>query len=104
MAAFAIFKSVKSGAIDAKYLEFAEKMKKGALTKVDEYGYVQDAAGSPYFNAPGTSTEAQAFLLMMLAAEEKLAGQQIETLKNTTIRCESSINRIILLKIITFVS
>ena len=69
MAAFAIFKSVKTGAIDAKYLEFARKMKEGALAKVDEYGYVQGAAGSPYFNSPGTSTEAQAFLLMMLVAE-----------------------------------
>jgi len=69
MTAFAIFKSVKTGAIDAKYLVFARKMKNGAMAKVDEYGYVQDAAGSPYFNSPGTSTEAQAFLLMMLAAE-----------------------------------
>ena len=72
MAAFAIFKSVKSGAIDAKHLAFAQKMKTGTLAKVDEYGYVQGAAGSPYFNSPGTSSEAQAFLLMMLAAEEKL--------------------------------
>jgi len=71
MTAFAIFKSIKIGAIDKKYLPFAEKMKKGALAKVDEFGYVQDAAGSPYFNSPGTSTEAQAFLLMMLATEEK---------------------------------
>ena len=69
MAAFAIFKSIKTGAIDAKYLEFARKMKEGALTKTDKFGYVQGAAGSPNFNSPGTSTEAQAFLLMMLAAE-----------------------------------
>ena len=74
MAAFAIFKGVKNGAIDSKYLVFAKKMKEGALSKVDEYGYVRDAAGSPYFNSPGTSTEAQAFLLMMLAAEQKLVG------------------------------
>ena len=71
MAAFAVFKSVKTGAIDKKYMEFAKKMKEGALSKVDEFGYVQGAAGSPFFNSPGTSTEAQAFLLMMLAAEEK---------------------------------
>ena len=73
MAAFAIFKGIKTGAIDTKYLEFARKMKDGALAKVDEYGYVREAAGSPYFNSPGTSTEAQAFLLMMLAEEQKLA-------------------------------
>jgi len=74
MAAFAVFKSVKNQAIDTKQLEFAKKMKEGALTKVDEYGYVQGAAGSPFFNSPGTSTEAQAFLLMMLSAEQKLIG------------------------------
>jgi len=68
MAAFAIFKAVKNNAIDAKYIAFAEKMKASALAKVDEYGYVQGAAGSPNFNSPGTSAEAQAFLLMMLAA------------------------------------
>jgi len=71
MTAFAIFKGVKTGAIDKKYLEFARKMQAGALAKVDESGYVQGAAGSPYFNSQGTSTEAQSFLLMMLAAEEK---------------------------------
>ena len=70
MAAFAIFKSVKTGAIDPKYLEFAKKMKEGALAKVDEFGYVQGAAGSPFFNSPGTSTEAQAFFLMMLAIDD----------------------------------
>ena len=72
MTAFAIFKSIKTGAIDQRYLALAKKMKEGALAKVDEYGYVQGAAGSPYFNSPGTSTEAQAFLLMMLAAEKNI--------------------------------
>jgi len=71
MAAFAIYKSIKNGAIDSKYLDFANKMRDGALAKIDEFGYVQGAAGSPYFNSPGTSTEAQAFLLMMLAEEQK---------------------------------
>jgi rhamnogalacturonyl hydrolase YesR len=73
MVAFAIFKGVKCGAIDTKYLEFAKKMKNGAFAKIDGLGYVQDAAGAPHFDKPGVSTEAQAFLLMMLAAEQKLA-------------------------------
>jgi rhamnogalacturonyl hydrolase YesR len=72
MAAFAIYKAVKNGAIDSSYLGIAKKMQQGATSKVDESGYVQDAAGSPAFNAPGTSTEAQAFLLMMYAAEAKI--------------------------------
>jgi len=72
MTAFSIFKGVKTGAIDKKYISFANKLKEGALKKADESRYVRDAAGSPYFNSPGTSTEAQAFLLMMPAAEDKL--------------------------------
>ncbi len=73
MAAFAIYKAVKNGAIDSSYLQAAKKMQQGALSKVDQFGYVQGAAGSPMFNAPGTSTEAQAFLLMMTAAEAKIS-------------------------------
>ena len=69
MAAFAIYKAVKNKAIAPSYLKAAKQMQNGALSKVDEFGYVQGAAGSPTFNAPGTSTEAQAFHLMMLAAE-----------------------------------
>jgi hypothetical protein len=36
---------------------------------VDDYGYIRDASGSPFFNSPGTSAEAQAFHVMMMAAE-----------------------------------
>ncbi|MDH6305165.1 unsaturated rhamnogalacturonyl hydrolase [Parabacteroides sp. PF5-5] len=72
MTAFAIYKAVKNGAIDSSYLQAAKQMQQGALSKVDQYGYVQGAAGSPMFNSPGTSTEAQAFLLMMVAAESNV--------------------------------
>jgi Predicted unsaturated glucuronyl hydrolase involved in regulation of bacterial surface properties, and related proteins len=72
MAAFAIYKAVKNKAINPDYLQAARKMQEGALSKIDQFGYVQDVAGSPMFNAPGTSTEAQAFFLMMIAAENKI--------------------------------
>ena len=71
MAAFGIYKGVRLGALDAKYRSYADKMKVGAITKIDQFGYVQDACGSPTFNRPGTSTEAQAFFLMMEAESRK---------------------------------
>ncbi|WP_163175208.1 glycoside hydrolase family 88 protein [Bacteroides sp. 51] len=73
MASFAIYKAVRNKAIDPGYLKIARKMQKGALSKVDQFGYVQGAAGSPMFNAPGVSSEAQAFLLMMIAEENKIS-------------------------------
>ena len=71
MAAFGIYKGVRIGALDAKYRSFADKMKAGAISKIDKFGYVQDACGSPTFSKPGTSTEAQAFFLMMEAENRK---------------------------------
>ena len=72
MTAFGIYKGVRLGTLDTKYRSYADKMKAGAISKIDKYGYVQDACGSPSFNKPGTSTEAQAFFLMMEAENLKL--------------------------------
>jgi hypothetical protein len=40
---------------------------------MDADGYVQGARGAPNFDRPGTSTEAQAFCIMMEAAGSKLS-------------------------------
>ncbi|MHC4742941.1 MAG: glycoside hydrolase family 88 protein [Planctomycetota bacterium] len=72
MLAYAIYKGLASTWLPKNYLDAAEKMRKGARTKVDRNGVVQDACGSPTFSKPGTSTEAQAFFLMMEAARAKL--------------------------------
>ncbi|MFC1653205.1 glycoside hydrolase family 88 protein [Planctomycetota bacterium] len=74
MLAFTIYKSVKSGWLDRSYLAAAEKMRAAAHANVDEYGLMQSASGAPRFNKPGTSTEGQAFFLMMEAAYQKLHG------------------------------
>ena len=74
MLAYSIYKGVKSGWLKDSYLKSADKMRAGAHSKVDEYGVVQGACGSPLFDRSGTSTEAQAFLLMMEAAYSRLAG------------------------------
>ena len=67
MAAFGIYKGIRLGALETGYLSQANKMRAAATSKIDKYGYVQDACGSPHFKSPGTSTEAQAFYLMMEA-------------------------------------
>jgi len=74
MLAYTIYKGVKSGWLDKTYLKAADKMRSAALGKIDKYGVVQGACGSPQFDRSGTSTEAQAFFLMMEAAYSKLKG------------------------------
>lgn len=68
MLAYSIYKGIKGGWLEDKYRAAADKMRAGAHSKIDEYGVIQDACGSPNFDKPGTSTEAQAFFLMMEAA------------------------------------
>lgn len=74
MLAYSIYKGVKSGWLEDSYLNAADKMRAAAHSKIDQYGLVRDACSSPNFDRPGTSTEAQAFFLMMEAAYLKLAG------------------------------
>ena len=73
MLAYSIYKGVKAGWLENSYLKPADKMRAGANSKIDRYGVVQDACSSPNFDRAGTSTEAQAFFLMMEAAYSALA-------------------------------
>jgi unsaturated rhamnogalacturonyl hydrolase len=73
MLAYAIYKGVKSGWLKDSYLKSADKMRAAANSKVDEFGVVQGACSSPLFDRSGTSTEAQAFFLMMEEAHARLA-------------------------------
>ena len=75
MLAFTIYTGVESGWLDESYLEPADKMRATAYAHVDEYGVLQNASSAPRFNKPGTSTEAQAFFLMMESAYRKLHGR-----------------------------
>jgi len=72
MLAFTIYKGVKAEWLDQSYLAHANLMRASAHTKVDEYGVIHDACGSPSFDKPGTSAEAQAFLVMMESAYARL--------------------------------
>jgi unsaturated rhamnogalacturonyl hydrolase len=73
MLAYAIYKGVHSGWLDKSYLGAADRMRDAALSKIDGHGLIQGASGSPSFDRPGTSTECQAFFLMMEGARRKLA-------------------------------
>ena len=68
MLSYTIYKGVKAGWLNIKYVEPADKMRAGVYVKVDEYGLVQDVCGAPVFDSPGTAPEGQAFFLLMEAA------------------------------------
>jgi len=68
MLAYVIFRGVREGYLDAKYIPAAQDIYRAASAKVDEYGLVRDVCGAPSFDMPGTATEGQAFFLLMHAA------------------------------------
>jgi unsaturated rhamnogalacturonyl hydrolase len=68
MLAYAIYTGVRDGWLPAPYRAHADKMREAARNKMDAYGFVQGACGAPAFDAPGVSTEAQAFTILMEAA------------------------------------
>lgn len=73
MLAFALFEAVAHGWLAPSYRAAAERMRSAARAQVDGFGFVQGACGAPEFTAPGVSTEAQAFFLMMEAAATRAA-------------------------------
>lgn len=75
MLAYAIYKGMAGGWLDSSYRGYADKMRRAANDKVDEYGLVQGVCGSPDFNSPGTAPEGQAFYLLMETASESLYAQ-----------------------------
>jgi unsaturated rhamnogalacturonyl hydrolase len=50
-------------------------MRSGARAQMDRFGYVQHVCGAPNFDRSGTSTEAQAFAIMMEAAGQKVESK-----------------------------
>ena len=68
MVAYTIYKGVKAGYLDKRYISFADNARSAVLKKIDEYGFVRDVCGMPHFDHPGIATEGQAFFLLMEAA------------------------------------
>jgi len=65
---YSIYRGVEGGWLNRSYIEYAEKMRMAARSKVDQYGLVQDVCGVPEFNRPYIAPEGQAFFLLMEAA------------------------------------
>ncbi len=68
MLAYAIFESVHGGWLATSWLPDAHIMREAAIARIDRDGLLQGACGSPFFDRPGTSTEAQAFTVLMECA------------------------------------
>ncbi len=77
MLTYAVHEGVAGGWLPASYGPHADRMRSAARNKMDAYGYVQGACSAPNFDRPGTSTEAQAFCILMEAASGK-AGTAVQ--------------------------
>jgi unsaturated rhamnogalacturonyl hydrolase len=72
MLAYSIYRGVRGGWLESRYIEVADKMREAVYQKVDSFGLVQGVCGAPNFDRPGTATEGQAFFLLMEAAYRDL--------------------------------
>jgi len=73
MLAYTVHQGVVGGWLPKSYRAHADKLRAAARAKMDAYGYVQGACSAPNFDRPGTSTEAQAFCILM-----EVAGRRAE--------------------------
>jgi len=72
MLAYAAFTGVAAGWLEVDYALSARRWMDAALAHVDENGLVREVCGCPHFTGLGTSSEAQAFALLALAAARRL--------------------------------
>jgi unsaturated rhamnogalacturonyl hydrolase len=72
MLAFAMYTGILGGWLPPSYRDAADKLRSAARSKMGSFGYVQSVCGAPNFDRQGTSTEAQAFAIMMEASAAKL--------------------------------
>ncbi len=68
MLAYAIYIGIADAWLPATYRTAADRMRAAAHAKMDERGFIQGVCGAPSFDRPGTSTEAQAFCILMETA------------------------------------
>lgn len=72
MFAYSIYKMVLLNMGDERWLQAADRAREAVRSRVDAFGILQGCAGSPTFEAEGTSVEGQAHLIMMEAAAASL--------------------------------
>lgn len=71
MFGYAALTGAADGWLPESYAEVGRDLLAAAARKVDESGLVREACGSPTFDRPGTSAEAQAFHLLATAAARR---------------------------------
>jgi rhamnogalacturonyl hydrolase YesR len=72
MLSYSIYRALRGGWLESRYLEVADMMREAVYRKVDSFGLVQGVCGAPNFDRPGTASEGQAFFLLMEAAYRDL--------------------------------
>ncbi len=72
MLGYAMLTGVADGWLPSPYAGWGHDLVAAADRRVDERGLVTGVSGAPWFTAPGTSSEAQAFHLMAHAALRRL--------------------------------
>jgi unsaturated rhamnogalacturonyl hydrolase len=75
MLAYGILTGVGAGWLPGSYRDAGEELLAAAEARVDPDGFVTPASGSPHFDRPGVSAEAQAFLLLATAARDRLRAR-----------------------------
>ncbi len=74
MLAYTIYRGVGEGWLPATYRATGDSLRATAHAQVDAFGLVQGVCGAPRFDRAGTSTEGQAFFLLMEAARRDCVG------------------------------
>jgi unsaturated rhamnogalacturonyl hydrolase len=72
MVAYAILTGVADGWLPGRYAAAGRELLEAAATHVDPDGFLYPACGSPGFDRPGISAEAQAFFLLAWAARDRV--------------------------------
>jgi unsaturated rhamnogalacturonyl hydrolase len=72
MLAYTLYRGVAGGWLPSSYRATADSLRATATGMVDAFGLVHGVCGAPRFDRAGTSTEGQAFFLLMEAARRDL--------------------------------
>ncbi|MBQ4074795.1 MAG: glycoside hydrolase family 88 protein [Clostridia bacterium] len=72
MFAYTIYRGVREGWLEQRYLPYAERVHERAVQCVDAYGLVRPVCGMPEFDRPGIAAEGQAFFILMESARQAL--------------------------------
>jgi unsaturated rhamnogalacturonyl hydrolase len=74
MLAYAVLTGVADGWLPREYADLGRDLLATARARVGAAGFVEDVCGAPTFDRPGRSAEAQAFHLLAIAAERRVAA------------------------------